>query len=204
MLRVGLTGGMATGKSTVAEMFARRGAHVVQADAIAHQLMSPGKPVYEQVVAHFGREILSADGSIDRKKLASLAFPHRIQELNGLVHPPVVEAQDRWLREIRQRDPKAVAIVEAALIFEAGAEGHFDKIVVVTASLDAKVERFAKRSGITLDEARKEVIRRMAAQIPEAEKARRADYVIDNNGTIEETEAQAERIWAEMMSLARS
>ena len=102
---------MATGKSTVGEMFARRGAHLIQADRIAHELMSPGHDVYDKVVAHFGREILNPDGTINRPRLASAAFPDRIQDLNKIVHPAVLDYQDRWMNKIGEEDPNAVAIV---------------------------------------------------------------------------------------------
>lgn len=208
MLRVGLTGGMACGKSTVAEMFARRGAHVAFADKIAHELMQPGQAVYEQIVAVFGREILSSDGSIDRARLAQAAFgvapgsspagPSRVAELNTIVHPAVIRRQEEWMDEVGRSDPNAVAIVEAALIFEAGVGGRFDKVVVVACDAEKKVERFALRARLGLDEARREVERRSAAQLPDEEKARRADYVIENSGLLQETEQQVERVFAEL------
>lgn len=199
MLRVGLTGGIACGKTVVGEMFARRGAHVIEADRVAHELMRPGELVYNDLVSHFGRDILSADGTISRPKLAQVAFAgaggSRVEELNRIVHPPVIRRQEEWMDEIGQRDPKAVAIVEAALIFEAGVGGRFDKIVVVTCDADRKAERLARRTGIDLAPAREEVARRSAAQIPDAEKISRADYVIYNDCTLAETEAQVEAIW---------
>lgn len=201
MVKVGLTGGIATGKSTVGEMFARRGAHVIHADRIAHDLMSPGQDVYEEVVARFGRGILQSDGAIDRRALASLAFPDRIQELNRIVHPAVIAFQDRWMEELATRAPSSVAIVEAALLYEAHADTHFDKIIVVTTPPEAKVERFSRRMKVSMEEARLEVERRAAAQIPDAEKARRADYVIDNSGTPEQTEVQVEEVWKTLSRL---
>ena len=131
MLKVGLTGGIAAGKSVVGEMFVGLGAHLVQADRIAHSLMQPGEAVYNEVVRHFGRGILDPDGSVNRAKLAEVAFgpatapggnrPSRIEELNRIVHPAVIRSQDGWMQEMGRRDPQAVAIVEAALILEAGA-----------------------------------------------------------------------------------
>src|ERR1700757_699773 len=124
MLKVGLTGGIAAGKSVVGEMFVALGAHLVQADRIAHSLMQPGEAVYNEVVRHFGREILNPDLSINRAKLAEAAFgsaeagnrASRIEELNRIVHPVVIRSQDAWMLEIGRQDPRAVAIVEAALI----------------------------------------------------------------------------------------
>ena len=117
MLRVGLTGGFACGKTTVAQMMAQRGAHVVLADEIAHQLMRPGEPVYYEVVRHFGPDVVGIDGGIDRKKLAEAAFGSgRIQELNQIVHPAVIARQDAWMNEIAAQDPNGIAVVEAALM----------------------------------------------------------------------------------------
>jgi dephospho-CoA kinase len=203
LLKVVLTGGMATGKSTVGEMFARRGAHLIQADRIAHELMSPGHDVYDKVVAHFGREILNPDGTINRPRLASAAFPDRIQDLNKIVHPAVLDYQDRWMNKIGEEDPNAVAIVEAALIFEASGEKRFNKIIVVRTPFETKVARFAQRMKLTHAEARMEVMRRMAAQLSEEEKARRADYVIDNNGVLDHSEDQVEKVWTELQELAK-
>jgi dephospho-CoA kinase len=198
MLKVGLTGGVACGKTTITTMFEKRGAHIALADAIAHSLFDPGSEVYEKVVATFGAEILNPDKTISRPKLANAAFPSRIKELNAIVHPVVIARQDEWLEEIGRRDPHAIAIVEAALMIEAGAHKRFDKLIAVTCNVDQKVERFTERSHLSPAQARTEVERRMQAQIPEEEKARLADYVIDNSGTLEHAEAQVERIWQEL------
>jgi dephospho-CoA kinase len=203
LLKVALTGGIATGKSTIGEMFQRHGAHVIQADRIAHELMSPGQPVYDKVVEHFGREILNHDGTINRPRLASVAFPDRIQDLNRLVHPAVLDYQDRWMDKIGEKDPNAVTIVEAALIFEAGGDKRFDKIIVVRTPFETKVARFAQRMKLTHAQARMEVMRRMAAQLSEEEKARRADYVIDNNGVLDHAQEQVDKVWSELQEMAK-
>lgn len=209
MLRVGLTGGIACGKTVVGEMFAARGAHVIQADRIAHQLMQPGGPVYNQVVLHFGRQILEPDGRINRQKLAEAAFGPRVagaapqvEELNRIVHPAVIASQEEWMADIQRRDPHAIAIVEAALILEAGVAHRFDKLVVVTCAREARLQRFAHRLRLDLEPARRELERRMAAQMPDEEKARRADYVIDNSGTLAETERQVDTIMQELRKQA--
>ncbi len=202
MLKVGLTGGVACGKSTVLAMFAARGAHVIRADEVAHELMQPGRSVHKSVVATFGMGILNADKTINRRRLAELAFPDRIQELNGLVHPAVVTVLDRWSSQIGSREPGAVAMEEAALIFEAGVEKRLDKMITVTCSLEQKVSRFAARTGLDPEAARREVGRRMAAQLSEEEKSRRSDYVIDNSGSTAESEQQVERVWRELTALA--
>lgn len=203
MLRVGLTGGIACGKTVVGEMFARRGAHVILADQIAHELMRPGEKVYDDLVAHFGCEILNADGTISRPKLAEAAFGgNRVEELNRIVHPAVIKRQEDWMDEVGQREPQAVAIVEAALIFEAGVAGHFDKVIAVTCDEAKRAERFSKRTGIDLASAGEEVRRRAAAQMPDAEKIRRADHVIYNNESLQNAESQVEKIWSELRKLA--
>jgi dephospho-CoA kinase len=208
MLKVGLTGGIASGKTVVGEMLVSLGAHLVQADRIAHQLMLPGQAVYNEVVRHFGGAILNPDLSVNRAKLAEAAFgstasstaSSRIQELNRIVHPAVIRSQDEWMEEMGRQDPHAVAIVEAALIIEAGAAKRFDRLIVVTCREEQRVARFAARQKLDLEAARKEVARRMAAQLPEAEKIKAADYVIDNSGSLDQTRAQAQQVWEKLRS----
>jgi dephospho-CoA kinase len=212
MLKVGLTGGIASGKSVVGEMFVALGAHLVQADRIAHSLMQPGELVYNEVVRHFGREILNPDGSVNRSKLAEVAFgpatapqgqrASRIDELNRIVHPVVIRSQDEWMEEMGRQDPHAVAIVEAALILEAGAGERFDRLIVVTCSAEQRVARFAARQKIDLEAARKEVTRRMAAQLPDEEKIKTADYVIDNSGSLDQTREQVRAVWEQLRAAA--
>jgi dephospho-CoA kinase len=214
MLKVGLTGGIASGKSAVGEMFVAFGAHLVQADRIAHQLMLPGQPVYNEVVRHFGGAILNPDLSVNRAKLAEAAFGSaakaasttgsRIQELNRIVHPAVLRSQEEWLEETGRQDPRAVAIVEAALILEAGAAKRFDRLIVVTCSDEQRIARFAARHKLDLDAARKEVERRMAAQLPEAEKVKAADYVIDNSSSLDHTDEQVRNLWEKLRTEATS
>ena len=204
MLRVGLTGGVACGKSTVAKMFAELGANIVDADTIAHELYRPGQEVLQELVKHFGSEILKPDGELDRAKLATLVFDGgRVEELNKIVHPAVIRQQDQWMRSLGEKDRYAVAIVEAALILEAGVKDHFDRIMVVTCKPEQKVARFAKRTGMSEDAARADVERRNKAQMPDEEKARRADFVIDNSGSPEETRHQVQRIYSELKVLAK-
>jgi len=214
MLKVGLTGGIAAGKTVVGEMFVALGAHLVQADRIAHSLMQPGEAVYNEVVRHFGREILNRDGSVNRAKLAEAAFgsashaegkrASRIEELNRIVHPVVIRSQDAWMQEMGRQDPHAVAIVEAALILEAGARGHFDRLIVVTCNEEQRVARFAARQKIELETARKEVVRRMAAQLPDEEKIKAADHVIDNSGSLDQTREQARQVWEKLRAQGKS
>ena len=205
MLKVGLTGGIASGKSVVGEMLVALGAHLVQADRIAHQLMLPGQPVYNEVVRHFGGGILNPDLSVNRAKLAEAAFgsatsaiPSRVLELNRIVHPAVIRSQDDWMEEMGRQDPHAIAIVEAALILEAGAAKRFDRLIVVTCNDEQRVARFAARQKLDLEAARKEVERRMAAQLPDAAKIKAADFVIDNSGSLEQTREQVRQVWEKL------
>lgn len=207
MLRVGLTGGMATGKSSVAEMFARRGARVLHADEVAHELIAPGQPLYAEVVKRFGSDLVQADGTISRARLADKVFGggrHTIDELNRVLHPAVIAKQEKWMAEMAQQDPNGVLIIEAALIFEARVNRRFDKIVVVSCAPEHRAERFAARGGMPLDQAQKEVERRMAAQMPEAEKIKAADYVVDNSRSLAATEAQVDKIYSELSKLAKN
>ena len=208
MLKVGLTGGIASGKSVVGAMFVELGAHLIKADEIAHQLMQPGQAVYQEVVRRFGREILNPDGSINRPRLAEAAFGSlvpdsqnarpRFQELNKIVHPHVVQKQDEWMDEVGRRDPAAIAMVEAALIVEAGAAGRFDRLIVVTCRPEQRIERWAQRAHVDEVSARREVTRRIAAQLSDEEKFKVADYIIDNSGSLDDTRRQVLRVFAQM------
>ena len=203
MVRVGLTGGIACGKSTVAKMFAEQGSHIVDADLIAHELYRPGQQVYYELINRFGQEILKSDGEIDRARLAAAAFDGgRVEELNKIVHPAVIRRQEQWTRDIAAKDPYAVIMVEAALIFEAGVRDRFDKVIVVTCKPAQKIERLARRTGMSQAEACAEVERRSKAQMSDDEKMRRADFVIDNSGPVDVTRHQVERMYAELKVLA--
>jgi len=207
VLKVGLTGGIAAGKSVVGEMFAVLGAHVIQADEISHQLMQPGETVYREVVSRFGPGILNPDGIVNRARLAELAFgnqPSRVQELNQIVHPAVIRRQQEWMEQVSQRDPHAVAMVEAALILEASMVENLDRLVVVTCRPEQRIERWARRLKVDEETARREVARRMAAQLPDEEKVRAADYVIDNSGSLDETRRQVEEVYAVLKKEAES
>jgi dephospho-CoA kinase len=205
LLKVGLTGGIASGKSVVGEMFVTLGAHLVEADRISHQLMQPGQAVYEEVVRQFGAGILNPDGSVNRPRLAEAAFgkpgagaPSRVAELNRIVHPAVIRRQDEWMEEVGKRDPHVIAIVEAALIVEAGAKDRFDRLMVVTCKEEQRVQRFAARLKIDLETARQQVGRRMAAQLSDQEKTKVADYVIDNSGSLDATHQQVRDVYGRL------
>ena len=200
MLKVGLTGGIASGKSVVGEMFVALGAKLIQADQIAHELMQPGQAVYDEVVRCFGSRILNPDGSVNRARLAEVAFGQsgespRVEELNRIVHPVVIRREEEWMGELGRRDRHAIAIVEAALILEAGASDRFDRLIVVTCRNEQRIQRFAERLQIDLQAAQREVERRMAAQLPDEEKIKAADYVIDNSGSLDMTERRVREIY---------
>jgi dephospho-CoA kinase len=211
MLRVGLTGGLGSGKSTVAQMFARHGVHVISADEVGRKLMQPGEEVYRQIVEHFGPEVLRNDETLNRPLLAEIAFRQgRLDELNKIVHPAVIAAQERWAEELFAREPYAIAMIESALIFEAGASGsvpgwrdRFDRVVLVIAPDELKVRRFLERLGKAADTGAEQDARaRLAAQIPDAEKIPLVDYLIDNSGTLERTQQQADEVWHKLREAA--
>jgi dephospho-CoA kinase len=193
-------------------MFVARGAHLILADEIAHQLMQPEQAVYQEVVRHFGPEILHANGIINRARLAEIVFgmppsetvekPSRSQELNQIVHPAVIEYHDQWMEEVGRSDPQAVAMVEAALLLEAGADESFDRLLVVTCRPEQRIERWARCRNLDLESARKEVARRMAVQLPDEEKIKSADYVIDNSGSLDATTQQVGWIFRELQAQA--
>ncbi len=197
MLKVGLTGGMSSGKSVVGEMFVALGAQLIQSDVVAHELMQPGETVYAEVVRRFGVGILNADKTVNRTRLAEMAFgqPPRIEELNKIVHPAVMSRENRWIEEIAVRDRHAIAIVEAALILEAGSQNRFDRLIVVTCRSEQRARRWAAKTGVDIQSAEREVTRRMAAQLPDEEKVKAADYVIDNSGSIEATREKVKQVY---------
>jgi dephospho-CoA kinase len=207
MLKVGLTGGIATGKSLVGKMFAELGAHTIDADAIGHELMRPGERVYDEVVRRFGTEILNPDKTVNRAHLAEMAFDQRrprIYELNAIVHPSVIEKYEQWMEEIGRREPEAIAILEAALLLEAGLRRRFDRIIVVSCHTQQRIERWEKRLHVDAEIARREVTRRMMAQAPDEAKIQAADYVIDNSGTVEEARKQVHKVYEALLSQARA
>lgn len=207
MLKVGLTGAIASGKSLVSQMFTDLGAHTIDADEIAHQLMRPGEAVYDAVVKSFGREILNSDESVNRARLAEIAFDKRkprIYELNRIVHPGVIERQEQWMEDIRRREPDAIVMLEAALLLEAGLRKRFDGIIVVTCKPQQRIERWAERFHLDPETARTEVTRRMMAQAPDEAKIQAADYVIDNSGSVEETRKQVSQVYRALLDRVKA
>jgi len=208
MLRVGLTGSLGSGKSTVAAMLARHGATTFSADEIARGLMQPGEPVFDAIVQHFGAEVLGSDGRLDRGALARIAFSEgRVEELNAIVHPATIARQGELAAEVFAREPDGIAVIESALIFEtshAGDEGwqsRFDKLILVTAPDELKVARFVRRAGGGDPEGlAAEARRRLGAQMPDAGKAALCDYVVGNDGSLEELARKVDALWVELVA----
>ena len=216
MMRAGLTGGLGSGKTTVAKIFRSLGAQVLEADVVGRVLMEPGHSVYDSVVKAFGAEVVNADGSLNRRRVANLAFSqNRLAELNKIVHPPVIAALQRWVDHAFATDPSAVAIVESAVIFEADKQGtvpgwrqRFDRILLVTAPVDLRIARYVERmqqqpNAPTAAELEADARARLAAQMPDSEKIPLANYIIHNDGPLDLTRRQVEHIYAELAAAAR-
>src|SRR5438270_3628191 len=206
MLRVALTGGIACGKSTVLKMFQQQDLDrifALSADSLVHRLYSPGTPVYSQVVAAFGEHILTPDKKVDRGKLADIAFstPDKRKQLEAIVHPAVIQGEIDWMAQVEREHPRAqIAIIEIPLLFETGSEKRFAKTIAVTCSPQQSIERFSNRhKNLPPADAQAEVERRSQAQLPCEEKARRADYVIDNSRGLAELDAQVRRTCPEIL-----
>jgi len=197
MRTIGLTGGIGAGKDAVAEFLRRRGAAIIDADEISHSLLVPGHPALELLVQEFGPRVFLADGAIDRVRLARLIFsiPESRRRLNKITHPAIIAEAFRRLEQLRASPvPPAIAIVVAPLFFEAHMESMVEKIIVVVADDETRLHRLQARDGLNETEIRA----RFAAQLsPEVQK-QRAHWVIDNSGSLEETERQVEKIWKEL------
>ncbi|MBI1940613.1 MAG: dephospho-CoA kinase, partial [Acidobacteria bacterium] len=196
----GLTGGIASGKSSVARKFAELGAKIIDADRLGHDLIRSGLPAYDEILHRFGREILDASGEIDRKRLGAIAFadPQKLRELNAILHPRIIKGVERLAVEFHARDPHAVILVDAALIFEAGIGGRFAKVIVAWCRPEQQIERLMINNGLSREDAE----RRIGNQMPAEEKRRRADYVIDCSGSLDETRRQVEALYQKLKRLA--
>jgi dephospho-CoA kinase len=191
MLRVGLTGGIGSGKSSVVMMLREMGVPVIEADDLVRELSRKGEAVYDEIVKTFGRDILAGDGEIDRARLAGMVFgsPEKLERLNGIVHPRVLERTERWIGE-RKREGARLVVIEAPLLVEAGFHRQLDRLVVVWCRPGQQIERLSAGRGMSREEAE----RRIAAQMPVEEKLRLADHVIDNSGAREVTRRQVETL----------
>ena len=193
MLRVGLTGGLASGKTFVGEALASWGCCLIQADEIGHRVLAPGGEAYEGVVQEFGGEILAPDGSIDRSRLAAVVFhrPDRLARLNALVHPPVLRREDEIAAEFFAGNPDGIAVVEAAILIETGSYCRDDKLILAFCAPEQQIERALRREGAVEADIRA----RLQRQMPLEEKRKYADYVIDTSGTKEETLRQTRAVF---------
>jgi len=222
MLRVGLTGGLGSGKSTVSGYLRELGADVIEADELGRELMEPGHRVYDEIVEVFGPEVVCKDGRLNRPRLSEMAFRGgRLDELNAIVHPAVIAAQGDWMRSIFARNPKAIAVVESALIFEVERDARlrgesegvlsywrrrFDRIIVVTAPDKVKIARYVVRmSPSGWDEKVAEEARlRLAKQLSDAIKTSRADFVLENTRDLAALRAQVEAVWRQLVELGNN
>jgi len=196
----GLTGGVASGKSTAARMFEALGATIIDADRIGHECLLASAPTYQEVVKAFGSAILDASGAIDRRRLSALVFADadKLRQLNAIVHPRIIARVEELAGRYQAETPGTVVVVDAALIFETGIGGHFSKVAVTWCRPEQQVERLMLKTGLS----RAEAEQRIAAQMPTDEKKRRADYVIDCSGSLDQTLAQAKALYAEFKRLA--
>lgn len=202
MLLVGLTGGLATGKSTVARIFQDLGAIVLDADRLARQAVAPRKPAYRDIVKTFGRRVLCADGTLNRSILAEIVFrnPAKLRQLNAIVHPRVARYQAQLSRQIARNDPTALIIYDAPVLIEAGAHKRMDKIIVVTADQKTQIARLHARNGFS----RAEALRRIRSQIPLRTKIRLADYRLDGTLPLQRLRREVAKIKKELEGLAES
>jgi dephospho-CoA kinase len=202
MLRVGLTGGIGCGKSTVAEMMRDLGCRVIDADAISRDLAEPGQPAYQQILVAFGTEILLADGRLDRAEIAHLVFSDasKLSTLNKILHPRVIAEEERQLVEIARTNPNAVAIVEAALLIEAGHHKLLERLIVVWCRPEQQIERLTNPHGRAMS--REDAMQRIAAQMTLEEKRWMATDEIDNSGSLAATQEQVIELVAELKTLA--
>lgn len=181
MMLVGLTGGVATGKSTVSKMFKQCGAVVIDADALAREIVQPGKPAWREIVRAFGKDMLNPDRTIDRHSLGTMVFhdKKKLHRLERIIHPRVAREQARLAKQAGENDPNAIVIYDVPLLFEAHIEKRVDKVIVVTADRKTQLDRLRKRNGLS----RAEALRRIRSQLPLAQKRRLADYVLDGTQT---------------------
>ena len=200
MLRVGLTGGLASGKSFVGHALADLACHLIEADELGHQVLLPGWEAYAAVVREFGNEILDTQGFIDRARLSALVWhaPERLETLNSLVHPPVIAREEHMLAEIANKDPQAIVLVAAAILVETGRYKRFDRLIVVVCDREQQIERAIRRGPYT----REQVLARLSRQLPLEEKLRVADYVIDTSGTKENTLEHVRAVYGSLRSLS--
>lgn len=196
MLKVGLTGSIAVGKTFVCAVFRELGCHVLDADKVARDVVESGTPGLKRIVEEFGEDILADDGRLDRIKMAGIVFADEERRLllNSIIHPLVFEVQDRWLSEREVEDPNGIAIVDAALMIESGGYKRFDQLIVVWCEPDIQLQRLKDRNRLPEAEARK----RIASQMPQSEKKRSADHLIDTSKGFDYTRRQVREVFEKL------
>lgn len=201
MLSVGLTGGIGSGKSTIAAMFREKGAYIIDFDVLAHEVQNPGQPAWKGIIESFGGDVLDKDGRIDRARLADIVFEdkEKLAKLNGIVHPAVFDAWAARLREIESVKPEAVVLSDVPLLIEAGAKHLFDIIILVFISPAEQLQRIMARNGYSAEEAKK----RLSSQMPIDEKVRHADIVINNQASLEGAKERVGEVWEELVKIEK-
>ena len=201
MIVVGLTGGIASGKSTVLRMFGDAGARIIDLDELSRFVVEPGKPAWREIVRHFGDTVLRADGTLDRKSLGDTVFAHpeERKKLEQIVHPRVQREYGKRLKQIRETDKQAIVIADVPLLMEIDIRHRFEKVIVVYVPPESQVARLVQRNGWS----RRVALDRLSAQMPIDKKAKLADFVIDNTGSREETSRQVKRVYGTLKMLAQ-
>ena len=202
MLKVGLTGSIAVGKSFVVGVLAELGCRIIDADRVAREVVAPGTPGLQKVVEAFGSHILKSDGSLDRAKMGEIVFADETKrlQLNSILHPFILERQDEMIRHLQQKDPHGIAVVDAALMIESGGYQRFDKLIVVHCRPDVQLQRLMVRDHLSPQEAE----RRISAQMPQEEKKKYADLLIDTSEGFESTRTQTEQVFQQLRGAATS
>jgi len=199
MLKVGLTGGIATGKSFVLGVLGELGCEALDADQTAREVVEPGQPAFDEIVAHFGQQIVGEDGKLNRAKLGAVVFNNAAEreKLNSIVHPRVFEAQAHWMAQIELHNPQAIVVIDAALMIETGSYRRFDKVVVVHCELEIQLQRLMERNQLTKEEA----MARISSQMPSAEKLKFADFAINTSLGFDDTRRQIESLYEQLRKI---
>lgn len=196
MLLIGLTGGVATGKSTVARLFKECGAVVIDADVLARQVVQPGKPAWRDIVRLYGKRVLEADGTLNRPALAHIVFrdPRKLRTLSHIIHPRVAREQSRLTRDLARKDPNIIIVYDVPLLFEAGVDTRVDQIIVVVADRETQIARLQRRNHLT----RAEALRRIRSQLPLVQKSKQADYVLEGTLPLPKLKRAVKQVYARL------
>ena len=196
MLLIGLTGGVATGKSTVARLFKECGAVVIDADVLARHVVQPGKPAWRDIVRLYGKQVLEADGTLNRPALAHIVFrdPRKLRTLSHIIHPRVAREQSRLTRDLARKDPNVIIVYDVPLLFEAGVDTRVDQIIVVVADRETQIARLQRRNHLT----RAEALRRIRSQLPLVQKSKQADYVLEGTLPLPKLKRAVKQVYARL------